>query len=141
MRLTPTAWRRMIEHLLSCLPEEGCGLLGGREGKAEAVYPVPNSLHSPTEFLMDPKEQLRAFKQLLQDGYELLAIFHSHPYAPPVPSQRDLLRAYDTERHQPYHPGVKHLIVSLLNPCNPVAKCYGLTDDGQFVEEPIEIGE
>jgi proteasome lid subunit RPN8/RPN11 len=139
MRLSKKAWEHLLEHAKRCLPEEACGLLGGHGDWANAFYPVTNALHSPTEFFMEPSEQLRAFKQLLQDGYELVAIFHSHPPAPPIPSRRDLERAYDFERRQPYHPSVRHLILSLMNPEHPVAKCYRLTDDGEFVEEELSI--
>lgn len=137
MRISQKAWKQLLAHAKACLPEEACGLLGGHGDVAEAFYPVTNALHSPTEFFMEPTEQLKAFKQLLKDGYELVAIFHSHPPAPPVPSRRDLEQAYDFELRQPYHPGVRHLIVSLQNPDAPQARCYRLTGDGKFVEEPL----
>ena len=141
MRLRKTAWEQLLAHAERCLPEEACGLLGGHDDIAEAFYPVTNALHSPTEFFMEPSEQLRAFKQMLRDGYELVAIFHSHPPAPPIPSRRDLEWAYDFEHRQPYYPGVNYLIVSLMDPDAPDARCYRLTDDGEFVEEPLSIVE
>ena len=88
----------MLDHLLACLPEEACGLLGGRLGlpasghpaRCQAVLPVPNALHSPVRFRMDPAEQLKAFYWFEEHGLDLVAIFHSHPGGPGHPSATDL---------------------------------------------------
>ncbi len=83
-------WQEMISHLERCLPEEACGLVAGQDGSSEIVYLIPNQLHSPTRFCMDPREQLNAFLDLEKRGYNLLAIFHSHPEGPDAPSETDL---------------------------------------------------
>lgn len=96
----------MLDHLLGCLPAEGCGLLGGLPGqlRAQLVLLVPNALNSPLRFRMDPTEQLKAFYALEEQGLELLAVFHSHPTGPNHPSPTDLAEfAY---------PGVLYLIWS-----------------------------
>src|SRR5512146_1553484 len=92
--------QEMIEHVLSCLPEEACGLLGGRREDpqgtpdspftAAAVLPIENELHSLVRFRMAPAEQLKAFYWLEEHGLELAAIFHSHPQGPDHPSATDL---------------------------------------------------
>lgn len=80
----------MLAHLAGCLPAEGCGLLGGAQEKVRLVRPVSNELNSPTAFRMAPQEQLQAFLELEEAGLDLLAIFHSHPDGPQVPSATDL---------------------------------------------------
>jgi hypothetical protein len=50
----------MVEHVTRCLPEEACGLLGGREDLVEVVIPVTNVLHAANRFRMDPREQIEA---------------------------------------------------------------------------------
>ncbi len=90
MRISPELREVMVEHLAACLPEEGCGLLAGRDGHCSMVFPVKNELHSPTTFRMDPQEQIWAFLQIEERGLELTAIFHSHPCGPQVPSSTDL---------------------------------------------------
>jgi len=80
----------MLAHLLGCLPEEGCGILGGRAYRAELVLPVTNTLHSPVRFRMLPEELWNAFRQIEDRGYELVAIFHSHPAGPANPSETDV---------------------------------------------------
>jgi len=100
------------------LPDECCGLLAGHlpksaaepagEPVARAVrrYPLTNAAKSPTEYLSDPASLFAAYREMHQLGLEILAIYHSHPTAPPVPSRRDI------ERNN-YGADVVHLIVSL----------------------------
>jgi [CysO sulfur-carrier protein]-S-L-cysteine hydrolase len=83
-------WQDMLEHVLDCLPEEACGILGGRESRVELVIPVTNDLHSPVRFRMAPEEQLRAFKAIEDQQLDLIAFFHSHPNGPSDPSETDL---------------------------------------------------
>jgi len=96
---------QMIQHILSCLPEEGCGIIGGRENRAEIVLPVTNQLHSTTKFLMDPQEQLDVLLKLEALNMEFLAFYHSHPKGPGTPSQSDIAEFY--------YPGVISIVLSL----------------------------
>jgi proteasome lid subunit RPN8/RPN11 len=101
-------WQTMLAHILACLPEEGCGLVGGHfmpdGAHSRAILPVTNDLHSPVRFYMSPGEQIRALTWLDENCLDLVAIFHSHPGGPGVPSATDLAEfAY---------PGVLYLILS-----------------------------
>ena len=75
------------------LPLEACGLVGGKDGRSEVVIPVANALASPVRFRMDPMEQLAALQQIEDQGWELLAIYHSHPSGPDSPSATDVAEA------------------------------------------------
>lgn len=87
----PAAMReKMLAHLATCLPEEGCGMLGGLECACSLHVSVRNELRSQTAFRMDPREQLQAFLQIENLGLELIAIYHSHPSGPQVPSAADV---------------------------------------------------
>jgi [CysO sulfur-carrier protein]-S-L-cysteine hydrolase len=87
-------WQSMLDHIRDCLPEEACGLVGGRiQGEtahSEVVIPIVNELHSPVRFRMEPNEQIQAFYVLEKMQLDLIAIFHSHPAGPPAPSATDL---------------------------------------------------
>jgi len=83
----------MQSHINSEAPLEACGLLGGRDGQVEVVLPVKNAAESRVRFQMDPKAQLRAMQQIEAEGLELLAIFHSHPKGPSIPSYTDIREA------------------------------------------------
>ncbi|NIS80268.1 MAG: hypothetical protein GTO14_08675 [Anaerolineales bacterium] len=86
-------WRSMREHVDACLPNEACGFLFGSGGKVRVVIPVTNIDHSPFRFRMDPKEQIEAMFRMEAEGYELIAIFHSHPRGPQGPSETDVAEA------------------------------------------------
>jgi len=94
LHLRRADWAAMQDHLLSVLPAEGCGLLAGAGGYSTAVYPVDNLLNSPTRFQMDPQQQAMAFMELDRLGWDVLAIYHSHPAGPPRPSQTDVAEFY-----------------------------------------------
>lgn len=92
----------MRAHVGAEAPLEACGLLAGASGRSRQVFLVRNELASATHYSMAPSEQLRAFMEIERAGWELLAIYHSHPNGPPHPSQTDLAEAH--------YPGVAHLI-------------------------------
>lgn len=83
-------WQEMAEHVASLAPEEACGLLAGLFGRSQAVFPALNRLFSQTAFEMDPNAQLHALLEIERRGWELLAIYHSHPLGPTTPSPDDL---------------------------------------------------
>jgi proteasome lid subunit RPN8/RPN11 len=83
----------MRDHVLACLPEEACGLLGGSQGVVRMVIPVLNSLHSRIRFHMDPQGQLSAMQRIEDEGEEIVGIYHSHPAGPRGPSESDLAEA------------------------------------------------
>lgn len=88
--LTSELRAEMIQHASDCFPEEACGIAGGEKGIIVKFLPVINELHSSTRFRMDPSEQLKTLLQLEEEKLDLLAIFHSHPSGPGIPSQTDL---------------------------------------------------
>jgi len=83
-------WQSMREQVSREAPLESCGLVAGRKGLAEKIYPVKNMLASPARFRMEPHEQLRAFEAIEDSGLDLLAIYHSHPTGPATPSETDI---------------------------------------------------
>jgi proteasome lid subunit RPN8/RPN11 len=83
-------WEEMLAHVTKCLPEEACGLVASSQTISQAVYPITNVLRSSVRFRMDPLEQLTAFLDYEKHGWDLAAIYHSHPKGPPEPSPTDL---------------------------------------------------
>ncbi len=126
---------RILEHCKKGLPNEACGLIGGRkEGERwyiEKVYLLTNIDESRDHFTMEPKEQLMAVKDMRSNQYELLGNFHSHPETPSRPSEEDKRLAYDS--------GVNYLILSLMEIENPVLKAFWIDEAKNVAVEPIEI--
>lgn len=83
---------------------EVCGILGGRQAEeiyqALIVIPVNNTLNSSTRFRMDPGEQIRAMLTLEEKGWDLVAIYHSHPTGTILPSKTDVDEAFYPEAVQ-----------------------------------------
>jgi len=87
----------MRKEVERCRPDEGCGLVAGAGGQSVKEYPVENILHSPVRFRMDPAQQVKAMLEIESAGWELIAIYHSHPAGPAVPSLTDLREHADPQ--------------------------------------------
>ena len=105
--LTPEQVAEIVAHARAEYPHEACGLLGGRDGRVEKVYPLPNAEHSPVRYLADPEAQYQAMMEIEERGWEIVAIYHSHPDSPAYPSATDLEMAY--------YPDSICLIISLID--------------------------
>lgn len=95
----------MITHAKEDFPLECCGILAGQGEEITRLYRIPNRDKSKVSYLMDPKEQIRVFKEMRNNGLELKAIYHSHPNHPPYPSQTDVELAY--------YPEAVYIIISI----------------------------
>ncbi len=93
LRLKPTLLKEMIDYVDQWVPLEACGLLAGYKNQAELMIGVLNQAQSPVRFVMDPYEQLQAFDQIESQGFDLVAIFHSHPTGPETVSPTDIAEA------------------------------------------------
>jgi [CysO sulfur-carrier protein]-S-L-cysteine hydrolase len=76
----------LAEHARDEAPNEACGVIVLRDGRAERYVRGRNALESPYRFQLevDPDTWF-----LEDEGYQL-AVFHSHPETAPVPSRTDL---------------------------------------------------
>jgi len=97
LRLTRHQWQTIAEHLTRELPNEACGLLGGRGGVVEKVFLIENRWRSPVRYEMEPTAQIQAMVAIEDAGLEITAIFHSHPAGPAIPSSTDVAEAYYPE--------------------------------------------
>lgn len=94
-------------HAAAEAPREACGLLSGeaRRGVVRAFRPTRNVAESAYLYRMDPGEVVALVDAIAAAGEDLLAIVHSHPASPAVPSPTDLREAA--------WPDARHVIVSL----------------------------
>jgi proteasome lid subunit RPN8/RPN11 len=111
----------MVAHAREDVPNECCGMVGGREGEADRVIRVVNSAASPLRYEMDPQGQFDALKEIEGDGGELLAIYHSHTKSAAYPSQTDVNQAQNW-------PEPDYVIISLADAEAPDVKSYRLAD-------------
>jgi proteasome lid subunit RPN8/RPN11 len=135
LRLNKTDYEKIIDHAKKCLPEEACGLIAGtKDGdvkEIQKVYLLTNIDHTNEHFSMDPKEQLAAVKDMRANGLTPLGNWHSHPESPARPSEEDKRLAYD--------PTVNYLILSLMNPGEPVLKAFDINKEREVTVEEIQL--
>lgn len=86
-------WEQMRDDCQRRAPIEACGLVAGRNGTAVEAFPAVNALNSPVRYQLDPKEQILLMQAIENSGYEMIAIYHSHPNGPAVPSLTDIREA------------------------------------------------
>ena len=72
-----------LNHAKEQDPKESCGLLLNIKGK-ERYHPCRNLSTNNQYFILDPEDYVKGNKR-----GEIIAIVHSHPFTPPVPSQAD----------------------------------------------------
>ena len=127
LTLAPGILEEVFQHARTAFPNEACGLLVGRD-MADRFIPVKNISPGAQEYEMDPAELIAALRGLRQSGDRLIAIFHSHPHGPAVPSKTDVDRAY--------YPEAAHLIVSLAELERPRAEAFRIIEGDAL---PVEL--
>jgi proteasome lid subunit RPN8/RPN11 len=125
----------LVAHATADLPNECCGMIGGRDGVATSVHPAANSEASPFMYVMDPREQLQIMDVIDDAGDDLLAIYHSHTRSAAFPSRTDVELAFFSQ--------TLYVIVSLQHPDAPEIRAFHLRRDrpaeSAISEEPIEV--
>ncbi len=96
LRLTPDHLARIRAHIASEPQHEVCGLVGGRWRPyprlaiAATVAPIPNIDPLPqVRYTMQPAAQVRTMAAWAKQGWEVVAIYHSHPLGEAAPSPSD----------------------------------------------------
>ena len=91
---------------------------------------MSNTDKSRTTFFMDPREQLKAMKEIRNLGLEMVGIYHSHPETDAYPSAHDVELAY--------YPEVSYVIVSIRNKNKPSIRSFKI-EEGKVAEEGLRV--
>jgi proteasome lid subunit RPN8/RPN11 len=89
--------RALADHARDEAPNEACGLIVFRDGRAVQYERGRNLAASPYRFELDVDPEVWFLED---EGYEL-AVFHSHPTASAAPSRTDLANV-GLWQHRPY---------------------------------------
>ncbi len=132
MILTPSQVERLIAQARADAPNETCGLIGGREGRALQIYPLKNVDDNPRiRYLAEPEGLLRAIRDVEEDhDWEVLAIYHSHPASPAYPSPTDVSRAF--------YPEAIYILISLMNPEMAQVRGFAI-QDAKITEVTLDV--
>ncbi|MBI3989636.1 MAG: M67 family metallopeptidase [candidate division NC10 bacterium] len=120
----------MVAHAKAEAPYEACGLLAGKDGQIVRLYRCQSAEKSPFRYVIEPKDQLKALREIDENGWELLGIYHSHTRSPAYPSKTDVELAF--------YPEATYLIISLMNPGQPAIRGFRIIN-GQVSEEELKI--
>ena len=117
----PAALRdAIVSHARAEVPKEACGLVAGRDGRATRVIRCVNAHPAAvTRYTIDPREQLRAFRDMEANGEDLVAIYHSHPATQAYPSP--------TDRAESHYPEAIYVLVSLRDTA-PDVRAFRIRD-------------
>lgn len=127
LNLHPIHSAEIISAVSEIAPIEACGIIGGDALSSRKIYPIRNILQSPNVYLMDAAEMLQAFMDIEDQGWDIVAFYHSHPHSFPSPSQTDL--------DQNYYPDTPYVIAGKIDGKWEL-RAYILNDD-QSREIPI----
>jgi proteasome lid subunit RPN8/RPN11 len=131
MRIARSMLDRIVAQARDEAPNECCGIVGTRDGRAVSVYPVRNAAASPLRYEIDPKDQLRVFEALDEAELEVGAIYHSHTRSAPEPSQTDINLAF--------YPDAVYVIVGVAGEADDVRAWH--IKDGRVSAAPLEVEE
>jgi proteasome lid subunit RPN8/RPN11 len=131
MELDRVFFDEMVEHGLAAFPNEACGLLAGKEARPVKFFAMTNQDASPVSYRLDPKEQLKVFDEIDDEGWDLLGIFHTHTHSEAYPSE--------TDQKQAFYPDALYLLMSLSDREAPVLRGFRISD-GTVFEEEVMVG-
>jgi proteasome lid subunit RPN8/RPN11 len=128
----------IVDHCLKGLPNESCGMLGGKDGRVEKIYPMRNAKPGPDYYEMDPEEQFHIMKDIRDAGLGMIGLFHSHPTGHAYPSSVDVEQAYWPGTQLPNYPDAIYIIVSLMDRAKPVARGFSI-EEGKINEVALTV--
>ncbi|MPZ48291.1 MAG: peptidase [Dehalococcoidia bacterium] len=117
----------MVEQALDELPNEACGIIAGRGGMAMKLYRTVNAEHSPFRYNIDPSDLLRVSREIDDNGWDVLVIYHSHVASEAYPSPTDIrLAQWPGDPPSDLFPGAYYVLVSLKDREAPVVRAFSI---------------
>jgi len=129
-RLSDEIRAEMIAHAREEFPKECCGMIAGVDGAPVKLFRATNSEDSEFRYRVDDRELLRFLRECDDNGWQFLAVYHSHTRSEAYPSPTDVRLARNW-------PDPFYVLVSLQDGDSPVVRAFRI-DDGQISE--VEAG-
>ena len=114
-------------------PNECCGILGGKNNQVKNVYQIDNVVGSPTRYLMDPEQQLKATLDLEDKGLEIIGFYHSHTNSEAYPSSTDVRLAVQS--------GWLDILYVLISVKDSEIKAFKIEPSGEIIEQDVIVCE
>lgn len=130
LRLPVRFAEEIIDDARTRAPAEACGLVAASADIGIKLYKIANVDPSPFRYEMDPRSLYEVMCEIEDNGWDLGAIYHSHPHTEAYPSP--------TDRELAFYPDVHYLIVSLQQTSSPVLRAFKI-HDGMVDEQAITL--
>ena len=122
----------MVAHARAEFPNECCGTLAGSDRKVVKLYRTTNTEHSPYRYKIDPVEMLPIYKEIQNNNWELLGVYHSHTHTEAYPSPTDI--------ESTVLPGFIYFIISLSDSDQAIIRGFHIIE-GKITEVELRITE
>jgi [CysO sulfur-carrier protein]-S-L-cysteine hydrolase len=132
LSLPQTFLDEMVAHALEDAPNECCGIIAGEGGRAVKLFRAKNAEASPYRYSVEPKDLFRIYRECEANGWDFLAIYHSHTASEAYPSPTDVRLAFWPEAY--------YILVSLEGAANPVVRAFRILDGAISEEEIRPVG-
>ncbi|HET6831432.1 MAG TPA: M67 family metallopeptidase [Solirubrobacterales bacterium] len=132
MRIGKDLIDEIVAHARDDLPNECCGLIGGRDGEATSIHRARNAAATWLRYEVHPSDQIRIMDRIEDDGEEMVGIYHSHTKSEAYPSQTDVNLAANW-------PDPLYLICSLEDADAPAVRAFSIRD-GRIEEVDLDVG-
>lgn len=120
----------IIAHAREEAPNECCGVIAGHDGRPVKLFRAVNAEASPYRYNVESQDLFRINEEIEGNGWDFLAIYHSHIAAEAYPSPTDVRLAAWPEAY--------YLIISLADQADPMLRAFRIRD-GRVSEEELEI--
>jgi len=133
--LAPGILNEIQSHAENAYPEEGAGVLIGREQGGnrvvERVLPLTNNFEVELRnrrYMITPEDMINAEEFADEMGLEIIGIYHSHPDHPAQPSDFD---------HEQALPWYSYIITAVKQKTAAESRSWRLTEERIFIEEKL----
>jgi proteasome lid subunit RPN8/RPN11 len=134
MRIARSMLDEIVAQARDEAPNECCGIVGSRDGRAVTLFKARNEKASPLAYAIDGRDLRRIYDEIDEGGLDVGIIYHSHTRSDPEPSQTDINLA------SPFFPDVVYLIVGVKEPDRDDIRAWRIRD-GKVSAAELEVEE
>ncbi len=120
VNLPQTFLDEIIAHAREDAPNECCGIIAGAGRRAVKIFRAVNAEASPYRYSVEPKDLFRIYRECEENGWDFLAIYHSHTASEAYPSPTDIRLAFWPEAY--------YVLVSLQDAEKPIVRAFRILD-------------
>jgi [CysO sulfur-carrier protein]-S-L-cysteine hydrolase len=130
VRLPGSMRDQIIAHARREAPRECCGVIVGSPGDLLELHELTNTYEGVDFYEPEPGQLFQVIKAADERGWDITAIYHSHPVSVAFPSARDVEHAG--------WPESIYIICSLETPDAPYLRAFNIVEN-QISEREIEL--